>query len=154
MDKFPQYNPHLNFIIVKINCLSDSVNPQVNSECKLMDSPVIHDGSGFEKLMLEAIDESLSSLGDKSKDLIYFHLEQNLSIDRANLPTNIEAFANALEEIFGNGAKFLEFLIMKKFNQKIGCIFKLEEDETSFYVTAATDFSKKIIELLALEKDL
>ena len=101
--------------------------------------------------MLQSIDESLSSLGDKSRDLIYNYLEKSLCLERTQLPCNIEAFVCCLEDIFGNGAKFLEFLIMKKFNQKIGGIFKLEDNEITNYMSAATDFSKKIIELMESE---
>ena len=41
---------------------------------------------------------------------------------------------------------------MKRFNEKIGNIFQLEDGEICNYMMAATEFSKKIIELLELDK--
>jgi len=76
--------------------------------------------TGFEKILLEAIDEGLSSLGDSAKEVIYFYLEKNFKINRRDIPYKIEEFAEAIEEFFGVGAKPIEILIMKQLYQKIG----------------------------------
>lgn len=68
----------------------------------------------FEKVLLEAIDYSLASLGDSSKQAIYFHLEKGFSIRKQEIPRNIQAFSLAVEKIFGLGANFLESLILKR----------------------------------------
>ena len=106
----------------------------------------------YEKIMMNAIEESLSTIGEQSKNLIYKYLLQSHSLEKDQIPCNIEVFSHALENLLGNGAKFLEFLIMKRFNEKIGNIFKLEDGEICNYMMAATDFSKKIIELVECEK--
>jgi hypothetical protein len=67
----------------------------------------------FEKLLLEAVDEGLASLGESSKQAIYFHLEQSFNIKKQEIPINIEAFVLAVEKLFGIGASFLEALILK-----------------------------------------
>ena len=74
----------------------------------------------FEKLLLEAVDEALASLGDSAKQSIYFHLENKFEIERNEIPRRVEDFAEGLEEIFGVGAQFLEILIMKELYERIG----------------------------------
>jgi hypothetical protein len=74
----------------------------------------------FEKVVTEAVDEGLSSLGDSSKQAIYFHLEKSFNIKRQEIPNRIEDFTNALEKIFGLGANFLEILIEERLNEKTG----------------------------------
>ena len=95
----------------------------------------------FRKLLLEAVDEALSSLGDSVKQAIYFHLEKTFEINKQEIPHKIEEFTNAIEEIFGLGAKLLEIRIMTSFYEKDGHTFKYfpEKDELLFaeYMKAA-----------------
>jgi len=88
----------------------------------------------FRSLLLEAVDEALSSLGDSVKQAIYFHLEETFEINKQEIPDKIEEFTNAIEEIFGLGAKLLEIRIMKSFYEKDGHTFKYfpEKDELLF----------------------
>jgi len=74
----------------------------------------------FEKLLLDAVDEALSSLGDSSKQAIYFHLQDKFDIAKNEIPHRLNDFANGLEKIFGLGARFIEILIMKNLHGKIG----------------------------------
>lgn len=73
----------------------------------------------FEKVLIEAVDEGLSSLGESSKRAIYFHLKESFNVEREEIPHKVEVFIDALEEIFGGGADFLEILIMKRLRKKI-----------------------------------
>ncbi|MGB9135426.1 MAG: hypothetical protein WCC63_07605, partial [Candidatus Bathyarchaeia archaeon] len=66
----------------------------------------------FEKILLEAVDEGLSSLGESSKLAVYFHLQENFDVKKEEISRNVEAFAEAIEKIFGQGANYLEILIM------------------------------------------
>lgn len=94
----------------------------------------------FNRLLLEAVDEGLSMLGESSKQAIYFHLEKRFDIKKQEIPNKIEVFADAIEKIFGLGANFLEILIMKRLYEKLGRSFKFygSEDFTfTEYVTAA-----------------
>jgi hypothetical protein len=76
--------------------------------------------SDFEKLLLEAVDEGLASIGESSKQAIYFHLKKSFNIKKQEIPHNIEAFVYAIEKIFGLGANFLESLILKGLYEKAG----------------------------------
>ena len=44
---------------------------------------------GFEKALLEAVDEGLAWLGDAARRTIYYHLENSFNISRQNIPHNI-----------------------------------------------------------------
>lgn len=101
----------------------------------------------FEKLLLEAVDEGLSSLGEPSKQAIYFHLERGFNIKKQEIPYRVEAFVKAIEKIFGLGANFLEILIMKRLYEKIGRVFELQESTelvfTKYIAAARRNFLKK-----------
>jgi len=77
----------------------------------------------FEKLLLEAIDEGLSSLGETCKQAIYFHLEKKFKLTKQDIPFRIEDFTEAMENIFGVGAKVLEIRIMKNLFKNMGYPF-------------------------------
>ena len=78
----------------------------------------------FMKLLLEAVDETLSSLGNSSKRAVYFYLERNFSIKKQDIPNRIEEFTDAIEKLFGNGAKILEIQIMKHLYENLGRDFE------------------------------
>ena len=78
----------------------------------------------FEEVLLEAIDEGLSLLGESPKQAVYFHLEKTFKMNRLDIPYRIEEFTDAVEKIFGSGAKILEIQIMKCLFKKVGYTFK------------------------------
>ena len=80
----------------------------------------------FEDVLQDSVDEAFSSLGESVKKSIYFHLENNFLIPRQDIPCRIEDFSDALERIFGSGAKHLELLIMEKLYRKVNCSYKWE----------------------------
>jgi len=91
-------------------------------------------------LLLEAVDEGLASLGDSAKHAVYFHLDKKFNIKKEEIPCKVEAFAEALEKIFGPGANLLEILIMKRLYERIGRSFKLHTSQNlqfTEYVAAA-----------------
>ena len=89
---------------------------------------------GFENLLLEAVDEGLSSLGDSPKQVIYSYLEKIFKIKKMDIPSKIDEFADAIEKIFGHGAKHLEVQIMKRLYEKLGHGFEYfpEKDDLLF----------------------
>lgn len=100
----------------------------------------------FNKLLVNAIDESLNSLGESVKQSIYFHIENNISVARNDIPANIAEFQGGLEKIFGTGARFIEILIMKNLHSKIGFPLHMEKKQLEFveYVGVAKEgFLKK-----------
>lgn len=78
----------------------------------------------FEKILLEAVDEAFSVLGENVKATIYFHLEHKFFIAKQEIPYRIDDFSNALEHIFNVGARNLEILVMKKLHEKIACSYE------------------------------
>jgi hypothetical protein len=73
----------------------------------------------FEMIIREAVDEIISSLGHSAKQTIYFQLKHTFKIKKQDIPFKIEDFANALEQIFGAGAKFIELRIIETLHEKI-----------------------------------
>lgn len=93
----------------------------------------------FDKILLDAIDEALSSFGASVKQSIYFHIE-NKFVARNDIPEHVKEFQGGLERIFGAGAQFIEILIMRKLHAKIGLTLAIEKsDQFEFvdYVNAA-----------------
>jgi len=78
----------------------------------------------FDELLLEAVDEGLSSLEESPKQAIYFYLKERFNIKKQEIPHKIEAFVDGIEKIFGLGANFLENLILKRLQEKVGQRFR------------------------------
>lgn len=97
--------------------------------------------SDFNKIMLEAVDEGLSLLGDCSKQALYSHIEKTLKIEKEDIPDKIEEFTCAIERIFGQSAKLLEIEIMKNLYKRVEHSFEypVENDDLIFieYVRGA-----------------
>jgi hypothetical protein len=83
----------------------------------------------FEKTLLEAVDIAFSSLFNSQKENIYSYLNKCYKINKQEIPHNVENFAKALEETFGQSAQLIELEIMKtvyamsqkfKFTSKMG----------------------------------
>jgi len=83
----------------------------------------------FERLLLQAVDQALASLGESSKQAIYFHLDKSFNIEKQEIPSKIEPFKEALEEVFGDGASFLEVMIMKRLYETIGGNLQWKESQ-------------------------
>jgi predicted RND superfamily exporter protein len=99
----------------------------------------------FDKLLLSAVDEALSSLGESAKQSIYFHIETS-NVTRNKIPENLQEFQAGLEKIFGVGARFIEILIMKNLYAKIGQPLIMEKSEQLEFIeyvnTAKQSFLK------------
>jgi hypothetical protein len=81
----------------------------------------------FDVLLLEATDEALSALGDSIMQTVYFHVERSFHIKKHEIPHRLGAFTEAVENIFGVGANFIEILIMKKLHEKVDAHFRWNE---------------------------
>lgn len=95
----------------------------------------------FERFLLRAVDEELSSLADSlAKQRFYLYLEKEFNVNRHDIPRKLEEFAAAIEKIFGEGAKFLEFQIMKRLHEKVGHLFSYfpERNDLTFTDYVAT----------------
>lgn len=96
----------------------------------------------FSKILLAAVEESLSSLGDSPKQAILFHLEASFKIKKEHIPENITEFAKALEKIFGPGALYLEKLIVKRLHEKLG--LEYENSETEDFLECVGNVKKRL----------
>jgi hypothetical protein len=81
----------------------------------------------FEQILLDALDQSLLSLGERVKTSVYHLLEQKFALPKHEIPYRIKDFSDALDQIFGLGARNLEVLIIKNLHQKINCNCKLND---------------------------
>ncbi len=73
---------------------------------------------------MDAIDEAFASLGVKAKRAIYLHLEEEFALTKRSIPNRVADFSDALEQIFGLGARQLEILIMQCLNAKVKANYK------------------------------
>jgi hypothetical protein len=73
----------------------------------------------FEEILLEALDEALSTLGEKVKHAVYLHLDSRFNIERNEIPNRLTEFITSIEKIFGLATPHLEILIMKTLNEHL-----------------------------------
>ena len=73
----------------------------------------------FDYFLGEAIDETLSSLGELVKNTVYQRLQNDCCIEKDEIPGQIEEFSDIIHQIFGLGAIQLEIKFMKNLNSKI-----------------------------------
>ena len=83
----------------------------------------------YDALLLESVDEALSMLSDSITKAVYFHLERSFNIKKDEIPCRLGAFTQAVENIFGVGANFVEILIMKKLHEKVNAHFRWDESK-------------------------
>lgn len=98
----------------------------------------------FKKLLIEAVDTVFSSLGGSCKQAIYFHLKHCYNISKHEIPYRIEDFADALEKIFGAGAKLIEVEIMRALFARVQDFsYSPKQEDLSFtsYLKTWCDFS-------------
>jgi hypothetical protein len=83
----------------------------------------------FDRLILEAIDEALSSLGEIVKNAVFEHLKDDFGLDKSEIPEKMRDFSQIIHKIFGLGAGRLELRIIKNLNSKLqGVAEKAEMD--------------------------
>jgi len=86
----------------------------------------------YERLLLDSIDEALSSKEENLKKLTYSQLE-SLGVPKYEIPRNIGAFTRVIETVFGAGADDIKTLILKRLYEKNGWPFRrIEFDELTF----------------------
>lgn len=100
----------------------------------------------FDKLLLEAIDEGLSSLGESSKQAVYFHLERKFNIDKQEIPYRVKDFAGAIEKIFGLGGDVIEITIMERLYEKVGRDLKWRGSEDLTFTKYVAALKRSFLE--------
>lgn len=87
------------------------------------------DEEEFDNILLQTIDETLSSLGELVKNAVYFHLQNNFKMNKNEIPQKINEFSDIIQKIFGYGAGMLEIKFMKTLHSKINVSMKWPEYE-------------------------
>jgi hypothetical protein len=70
-------------------------------------------------LLIEAIDETLASLGEPTRNQVYILLEADYMIPKRKIPEQIAEFSSFLYRMFGFHAKIIEIKCMRSFCSKI-----------------------------------
>jgi hypothetical protein len=97
----------------------------------------------FGKTVMDVVENVFSSLGEQCKQALYFHLKNRYNIGKKEIPSKIEEFAEALEQILGSGAKLIEIEIMKLLFSKVQT-FKYSPRQE---ILVFTDYLEKLGEL-------
>jgi hypothetical protein len=96
----------------------------------------------FKAAIIEAVDESLSSFNNLDKQSIYLHLANAFKIKKEEIPCKIKDFADAIEQMFGVGAKLIEIRIIKALHTRI-------PDFMFFPTKSHVDFKEYVVSLHA-----
>lgn len=78
----------------------------------------------FSQLLLEAIDDSLSILGDEPRRALYQYLATMHSLDREDIPDKLEDFLVGLKKALGGASLVIQRIILRKLFQKLGSTFR------------------------------
>jgi len=82
----------------------------------------------FSQLLLEAIDDSLSILGDEPKMALYQYLATMHSLQREQIPDRLEEFSAGLKRALGGASSVIQRIILRKLFQKLGSTFRESQD--------------------------
>ena len=96
----------------------------------------------FSRIVLAAIEEGLSSLGNSPREAIFYHLEASFQLKKQDIPLNLTEFRQALEKIFGPGTLYIEKLITRRLCEKLGLSF--EDDENVNLLMCVDDAKKRL----------
>jgi hypothetical protein len=81
-----------------------------------INSNATHNKPAFESLFTQAVDETFSCLGCKQK--IYQQLEIKYDVTPQAIAENLDAFAAALKDMFGDASLLIELKIMSLLHSK------------------------------------
>ncbi len=77
----------------------------------------------FGQLLLEAIDDGLSVLGEEPRSAFYQFLATMHSLPREDIPKRVEEFSNGLKKALGGAYPVVQRIILRKLFQKLGSSF-------------------------------
>jgi hypothetical protein len=73
----------------------------------------------FNVAIIEAVEESFSLFSSTVREAAYLHLERAFKIKKQEIPSRIEDFVDAIEQMFGVGAKLIEIRIIEVLHKHI-----------------------------------
>jgi len=74
-----------------------------------------------EQRILECLDKGLSSIGESSRQALYWHIEHTYGVKRDDIPLHPDKFQASLESLFGVGSKIL----VRSIEAEISSVFKI-----------------------------
>jgi len=120
--------------------MTETTNVQITCTMQLPKNKNNSQNNILDTTLRTAIDDSLSSIGDSCKQLIYFHLETTFHIKKQEIPQKIDEFASALEEMLGLGAPLIEMKILEALHDQFpNFVYFPRGDELVF-----TDYVKSL----------
>jgi hypothetical protein len=99
--------------------MTKTANPNTACTLQLSSKNPKTSENKFEATMIEAIDESLGSFKSLNTQEVYSHLENAFEIRKQEIPCKIEDFTDAMEQMFGIGAKLVEIRIIKAVHKRM-----------------------------------
>ncbi len=129
--------------LIELGIFESEKTEQPNNNETKTDSQINNQSSQakFDELLSEAIDESLSLLGEAVKNTVYFQLENSFNISKKEIPKQIDEFSDIMRKIFGFGASRFEINLMKSLHSKINAKIKLEGYEWPLSKWVITDMT-------------
>jgi len=79
---------------------------------------MLKDDININKIVIEALDRSLSILGNQTKDAIYATLEEEYNLKKEDIPKNIEVLEILMSQMFGIAAGVLKKEIIRQLKNK------------------------------------
>lgn len=79
---------------------------------------------GFERALVEAIDEVFLCMGDRVRRSLYSYLRKHYGITGGDIPSKLDEFERGLRSVFGDGTDILVKLIARRLYGKLGIPFE------------------------------
>jgi hypothetical protein len=98
----------------------------------------------FEAVVGQAVDDTLSALGESPKQAIYRHLKIVYGINKEDIPYKIEAFASAIEQTFGSVAKLIEIKIIERLHSQYEDFCYVPKNQELDFVEYITDLQSRL----------
>ena len=97
---------------------------------------------------LICVDDALSVFGDSVKQAIYYYLETDHNLTKEMIPIQAEAFEDAIEAIFNEGAKMILHLVVKNSYNKAG----LEPPPETYHISSLRKIRRRLSEVCSLKR--
>ena len=123
--------------------MTKTANPNTTCTLQLCKNNQKSGEDKFKAAVIEAVDESFASCSKLDKQAIYFHLENAFKIKKQEIPCKIEGFSDAIEQMFGVGAKLIEIRIIEALHSRIRAfVFLPDKGDVDFkeYVASLRAF--------------
>lgn len=98
--------------------------------CQLDGAPALD--PSFKEIFDSAVDRAMLVLGESGRQATIYHIEKTFGIKRSMWRKKPEKFAEALEILFGPGAKILLKAIAKELYSNLGLNFEEEHKTFNF----------------------